>query len=45
MKDIMGDSQINNYHHFSKAGISSSFLGPLTGDTTEDTGPLLPSKG
>nr|XP_038037636.1 LOW QUALITY PROTEIN: microsomal triglyceride transfer protein-like [Anas platyrhynchos] len=30
MKDIMGDPQINNYHRFSKAGISSSFLGPLT---------------
>lgn len=45
MKDIMGDPQINNYHRFSKAGISSSFLGPLTGDTTEDTDPLFPSKG
>ncbi|XP_035167755.1 microsomal triglyceride transfer protein-like [Oxyura jamaicensis] len=34
MKDIMGDPQINNYNHFSKAGTSSSFLGPLT--ATED---------
>ncbi|NXC33909.1 MTP protein, partial [Campylorhamphus procurvoides] len=30
MKDIMGDPQINNYNFFSKAGISSSFSGPLT---------------
>lgn len=45
MKDIMGDPQINNYHRFLKAGVSSSFLGPLTGDTREDTDPLFPSKG
>ncbi|XP_056351560.1 microsomal triglyceride transfer protein-like [Oenanthe melanoleuca] len=30
MKDIMGDPRINNYNFFSKAGISSSFSGPLT---------------
>ncbi|XP_069719408.1 microsomal triglyceride transfer protein-like [Phaenicophaeus curvirostris] len=30
MKDIMKDPRINNYHFFSKAGISSSFSGPLT---------------
>ncbi|KAK4821154.1 hypothetical protein QYF61_014249 [Mycteria americana] len=30
MKDIMRDPRINNYHFFSKAGISSSFSGPLT---------------
>ncbi|KFQ55608.1 Microsomal triglyceride transfer protein large subunit, partial [Nestor notabilis] len=30
MKDIMGDPRINNYNLFSKAGISSSFSGPLT---------------
>ncbi|KFP51695.1 Microsomal triglyceride transfer protein large subunit, partial [Cathartes aura] len=30
MKDIMGDPRINNYNFFSKAGISSSFAGPLT---------------
>ncbi|XP_052533299.1 microsomal triglyceride transfer protein-like isoform X1 [Tympanuchus pallidicinctus] len=30
MNDIMRDPQINNYYHFSKAGISSSFSGPLT---------------
>ncbi|NXI56789.1 MTP protein, partial [Chloroceryle aenea] len=30
MKDIMRDSRINNYNFFSKAGISSSFSGPLT---------------
>uniref|UniRef100_A0A672UI22 Vitellogenin domain-containing protein n=1 Tax=Strigops habroptila TaxID=2489341 RepID=A0A672UI22_STRHB len=30
MKDIMRDPQINNYNFFSKAGISSSFSGPLT---------------
>ncbi|NWR46821.1 MTP protein, partial [Regulus satrapa] len=29
-KDIMGDPRINNYHFFSKVGISSSFSGPLT---------------
>ncbi|NXI74575.1 MTP protein, partial [Anseranas semipalmata] len=34
MKDIMRDPRINNYNHFSKAGVSSSFLGPLT--ATED---------
>ncbi|NWY51435.1 MTP protein, partial [Chionis minor] len=30
MKDIMRDPRINNYNFFSKAGISSSFSGPLT---------------
>ncbi|XP_042719151.1 microsomal triglyceride transfer protein-like isoform X2 [Lagopus leucura] len=30
MNDIMRDPRINNYNHFSKAGISSSFSGPLT---------------
>ncbi|XP_054238570.1 microsomal triglyceride transfer protein-like [Indicator indicator] len=30
MKDILREPQINNYHFFSKAGISSSFSGPLT---------------
>uniref|UniRef100_A0A8C5X886 Vitellogenin domain-containing protein n=1 Tax=Malurus cyaneus samueli TaxID=2593467 RepID=A0A8C5X886_9PASS len=30
MKDIMGDSRINNYSVFSKVGVSSSFSGPLT---------------
>ncbi|NXH10696.1 MTP protein, partial [Bucco capensis] len=30
MKDIMRDPRINNYNLFSKAGISSSFSGPLT---------------
>ncbi|XP_053928271.1 microsomal triglyceride transfer protein-like [Cuculus canorus] len=30
MKDIIRDPRINNYHFFSKAGISSSFSGPLT---------------
>ncbi|NXJ05611.1 MTP protein, partial [Odontophorus gujanensis] len=30
MSDIMRDSRINNYNHFSKAGVSSSFSGPLT---------------
>ncbi|NXO59115.1 MTP protein, partial [Aramus guarauna] len=30
MKDIMKDARINNYNFFSKAGISSSFSGPLT---------------
>lgn len=45
MKDIMGDPQINNYNFFSKAGISSSFSGPLTGDTTENTDPIVPSNG
>ncbi|NP_001309733.1 microsomal triglyceride transfer protein-like precursor [Gallus gallus] len=30
MSDIMRDPRINNYNHFSKAGISSSFSGPLT---------------
>ncbi|KAM6306370.1 microsomal triglyceride transfer protein-like [Aegotheles albertisi] len=30
MKDIMNDPRINNYNFFSKAGISSSFSGPLT---------------
>uniref|UniRef100_A0A8C3TRK8 Vitellogenin domain-containing protein n=1 Tax=Catharus ustulatus TaxID=91951 RepID=A0A8C3TRK8_CATUS len=30
MKDIMADPRINNYNFFSKAGISSSFSGPLT---------------
>ncbi|XP_009487512.2 microsomal triglyceride transfer protein-like [Pelecanus crispus] len=30
MKDIMRDPWINNYNFFSKAGISSSFSGPLT---------------
>nr|XP_021148578.1 microsomal triglyceride transfer protein isoform X1 [Columba livia]XP_021148579.1 microsomal triglyceride transfer protein isoform X1 [Columba livia] len=30
MKDILRDPRINNYHFFSKAGISSSFSGPLT---------------
>ncbi|OXB63853.1 hypothetical protein ASZ78_004148 [Callipepla squamata] len=30
MSDIMRDPQINNYYHFSKAGVSSSFSGPLT---------------
>ncbi|NXP46538.1 MTP protein, partial [Heliornis fulica] len=30
MKDILRDPQINNYNFFSKAGISSSFSGPLT---------------
>lgn len=39
MKDIMGDPRINNYNFFSKVGISSSFSGPLTGDSTEDTDP------
>lgn len=33
MKDIMRDPRINNYNFFSKAGLSSSFSGPLTGDT------------
>lgn len=43
MKDIMRDPRINNYNFFSKAGVSSSFSGPLTGDTTEDTHPVVPS--
>ncbi|NWW90819.1 MTP protein, partial [Rhynochetos jubatus] len=30
MKDIMRDPRINNYNFFSKAGVSSSFSGPLT---------------
>ncbi|KFV05801.1 Microsomal triglyceride transfer protein large subunit, partial [Pterocles gutturalis] len=30
IKDIMRDPRINNYNFFSKAGISSSFSGPLT---------------
>ncbi|KFR10987.1 Microsomal triglyceride transfer protein large subunit, partial [Opisthocomus hoazin] len=30
MKDIMRDPRINNYNFFSKAGMSSSFSGPLT---------------
>ncbi|NWH20540.1 MTP protein, partial [Grus americana] len=30
MRDIMKDPRINNYNFFSKAGISSSFSGPLT---------------
>ncbi|XP_021255262.1 microsomal triglyceride transfer protein large subunit-like [Numida meleagris] len=30
MNDIMRDPRINNYNHFSIAGISSSFSGPLT---------------
>ncbi|XP_051474207.1 microsomal triglyceride transfer protein-like [Apus apus] len=30
MKAILRDPQINNYHFFSKAGVSSSFSGPLT---------------
>ncbi|XP_030309578.1 microsomal triglyceride transfer protein [Calypte anna] len=30
MKDILRDPRINNYNFFSKAGISSSFSGPLT---------------
>ncbi|NXG65506.1 MTP protein, partial [Hemiprocne comata] len=30
MKDILRDPRINNYDFFSKAGISSSFSGPLT---------------
>ncbi|XP_014795886.1 PREDICTED: microsomal triglyceride transfer protein large subunit-like [Calidris pugnax] len=30
LKDIMRDPRINNYNFFSKAGISSSFSGPLT---------------
>ncbi|KAM6130227.1 microsomal triglyceride transfer protein-like [Phoenicopterus ruber ruber] len=30
MKDLMRDPRINNYNFFSKAGISSSFSGPLT---------------
>ncbi|NXF88183.1 MTP protein, partial [Eubucco bourcierii] len=30
MKDILRDPRINNYHIFSKAGVSSSFSGPLT---------------
>ncbi|KAM9232988.1 microsomal triglyceride transfer protein-like [Leptosomus discolor] len=30
MKDVMRDPRINNYNFFSKAGISSSFSGPLT---------------
>ncbi|NXC51345.1 MTP protein, partial [Penelope pileata] len=34
MKDVMRDPRINNYNHFSKAGVSSSFSGPLT--ATED---------
>ncbi|KFQ87847.1 Microsomal triglyceride transfer protein large subunit, partial [Phoenicopterus ruber ruber] len=34
MKDLMRDPRINNYNFFSKAGISSSFSGPLTGDAT-----------
>lgn len=34
MNDILRDPRINNYNHFSKAGISSSFSGPLTGDIT-----------
>lgn len=44
MKDIMGDPQINNYNFFSKVGISSSFSGPLTGDSTEDTDPTSPQR-
>ncbi|XP_010150151.1 PREDICTED: microsomal triglyceride transfer protein large subunit-like [Eurypyga helias] len=35
MKDVMRDPRINNYNSFSKAGISSSFSGPLTGDNTD----------
>ncbi|XP_071294429.1 microsomal triglyceride transfer protein-like [Agelaius tricolor] len=40
MKDIMGDPRINNYNFFSKAGISSSFSGPLavTQDLTSTFG-------
>ncbi|NXK22068.1 MTP protein, partial [Arenaria interpres] len=30
LKDIMRDPRINNYNFFSKAGISTSFSGPLT---------------
>ncbi|KFP25413.1 Microsomal triglyceride transfer protein large subunit, partial [Colius striatus] len=30
MNDVMRDPQINNYNFFSRAGISSSFSGPLT---------------
>lgn len=45
MKDIMADPRINNYNFFSKAGISSSFSGPLTGDRAEDTEPMVPSEG
>ncbi|KFW05450.1 Microsomal triglyceride transfer protein large subunit, partial [Eurypyga helias] len=32
MKDVMRDPRINNYNSFSKAGISSSFSGPLTAE-------------
>lgn len=45
MKDILRDPRINNYHFFSKAGVSSSFSGPLTGDTMEDAHPRVPSNG
>ncbi|XP_064573336.1 microsomal triglyceride transfer protein-like isoform X3 [Zonotrichia leucophrys gambelii] len=40
LKDIMGDPRINNYNFFSKAGISSSFSGPLavTQDLTSTFG-------
>ncbi|KFV62630.1 Microsomal triglyceride transfer protein large subunit, partial [Dryobates pubescens] len=30
MKEILREPRINNYHFFSKAGVSSSFSGPLT---------------
>ncbi|XP_032301358.1 microsomal triglyceride transfer protein large subunit-like [Coturnix japonica] len=30
INDIMRDPWVNNYNHFSKAGVSSSFSGPLT---------------
>uniref|UniRef100_A0A8C3MKM6 Uncharacterized protein n=1 Tax=Geospiza parvula TaxID=87175 RepID=A0A8C3MKM6_GEOPR len=40
LKEIMGDPRINNYNFFSKAGISSSFSGPLavTQDLTSTFG-------
>jgi len=44
MKDIMRDPRINNYNFFSKAGMSSSFSGPLTGDAIEDTHAMVLSK-
>lgn len=44
MSDIMRDPRINNYNHFSKAGISSSFSGPLTGDITGTLAPRSPEE-
>ncbi|KAJ7426926.1 microsomal triglyceride transfer protein large subunit-like protein [Willisornis vidua] len=45
VKDIMRDPRINNYNFFSKAGISSSFSGPLTGDNIEHIDPMVPTLG